>query len=962
MPFPSTGAPAVQFPCHHRRYPLVAGLLLLAGLLIVLPARIMAADGTTQEQLRAEREHYDKQIHAYREMRDKVERGSVSEAQWQAGQDIKEFGMETLREIKWGKMMTDLTDEVQMKLAPQGGGPSDPAFNHHWFIITNSIARGTGQTGKLLEDYDKMKKAADALLQFNNLPAEQKTSKAQLEAAIAQGEILRKALVKAEGKFGYQRTNELGVLTDGIMAGLHLAAGFASGNDEDAREKHFVKFTQESSESLLKCAKVLIKKEAAANPSLGLHAALARVYGELGARFLVTGASQYLGTNLVREAELRKENTLSDLTYRIMVADYEKDKVLAAQRRLERGERLKEPGGIKFSRQRADDLALKIDIDSVAYDPIRGRLVFSGKKTEAVFDMDIFADVLRLAVEEHEPFFSMEPSRIEDWDLSVVRFCDLLRKKHPLPQALAERVRELCPHPIVRSDRNFYYTTAYDLDPGLFAEANHGYDISEKLVFSPNWLRYSKVGWILYEADMAIKAVAGGFLERWPDVIPSPAWDLPDFNPTWLNRRKHHSAGRANFELDEGSLNDVGGRLGLDLIRPKLFVTFRETGTHVDVKPQPPACKEISDHFTRNWRTYVERIPELKRLQEVYKAYVAARYLVQQHPGLAERVRKLPRQIDWPEQPPLRIIRPDVIRVCYEGDRLVSLDEEQPVFWDIGGGFGGGAVFKYRKITPVTTPAVPAEWSGSALLDPGSQLDSVDQGDQAAIAFDIGDEPMPPEPLQRTTVLLGALLLGAALFGAALRLWDWQQLEHRQACTYCRRVHSVSGRVSLFGHALAATGMFVLLGLPLLAAWYGAGGNWWQLALSILLLTGAAAAFTLLGLFGHAVRQRFRPEAPSHRGLMPAFYTGTHLGGIALLAVLWQHGWSTGAIAATCLQVLGPDVGERLFVQLASPAPLAWASWALASGLLIVLMARWVAPLVFGSRPLLFSASIPHHH
>lgn len=937
-------------------------MLMSAGLLIVLPAGVLAADGTTQEQLQAEREHYDKQIRAYREMRDKVERGSVSEAQWQAGQDIKEFGMETLREIKWGKMMTDLTDEVQVKLAPAGGGPSDPAFNHHWFIIANSMARGTGQTGKALEDFATIKKAADALLQFNNLPAEQKTSQATLEAAIAQGEILRKALVKAEGKFGYQRTNELGVLTDGIMAGLHLAAGFASGNDADAREKHFVKFTQESSESLLKCAKVLIKKEAAANPSLGLHAALARVYGELGARFLVTGASQYLGTNLVREAELRKENTLSDLTYRIMVADYEKDKVLAAQRRLERKERLKEPGGIKFSSQRADDLALKIDIDAVAYDPVRGRLVFSGKKTEEVFDMDIFADVLRLAVEEHEPFFSMEPSRIEDWDRTNSRFGDLLRMKYPRVETLAAQVKSRCPHPIVRANRHFYYTTAYDLDPGLFAEANQGYDISEKLVFSPNWLRYSKVGWILYEADMAIKAVAGGFLERWPDVIPSPAWDLPDFNPIWLNRRKYHSAGRANFELDEGSFNDAGGCLSLDLIRPKLFVTFRETGTHIDVKPQPPACKEISDHFTRNWRTYVERTPELRRLQEVYKAYVAARYLVQQHPGLAERIRKLPRQIDWPEQPPLRVIRPSVIRVCYEGDRLTSLDEEQQVFWSIGGGFGGGAAFKVSKITPKPMPSVPAEWIGSALLDPGSQLDSVNHGDQAAIAFDISDEPMPPEPLRRTTVFLSALLFGAALLGAALRRWDWQQLEHKQTCPYCRRVHSLSGRVSLFGHALAATGMFVLLGIPLLAAWHGAEGNWWQLALSALLLMGAAAAFTLLGLFSHAAGQRFRPEAPSHRGLMPAFYSGTYLGGIVLLALLWQHGFSTGAIAASYLQVLGRDVGERLFVQLADPAPIAWASWALASGLLIVLLARWVAPLVFGSRPLLFSASTVHHH
>lgn len=944
----------------------LARALVAVGLLLLSPATAKSADkhrdlspGTSG----VAGIHYDKQLSAYREMRDKVERGSVSEVQWQAGQDLKEFGLETLREVKWAGMMQGLTGEVHKQLAPSDGTSPNPRLNHLWFIGINSLVLGAAETGKLFEDFTKIKKAADELQRFANLPEAQRTNKAKLEAAIAQGEILRKALMETEKKFGYKRENDLNQLTGGIMAGLHLAAGFASGNDEAAREKHFVRFTQESSGVLLKQAEVLIKQDVAANSSVGLYAALARVYGELAVRFSVAGASHYLGTKLVREAELMKENTLSDLNYRILVADYEKDKVLAAQRRIEHGERTKEPGGIKFSRQRADDLALKLDIDSVAYDPVRGRLVLSGsKKTEEVIDMDIFADVLRLAVEEHEPFFSMDVSRIEDWDFASSRFAERLRKKYSI-EYLAAKVRGLSSHPIKRGNRSYYYTTAYDLDAGLFADANEGRDISEKLVFSPNWLRYSKVGWVLYEADMAIKAVAGGFLERWPDVIPSPAWKLSDFNPAWLNRRERQRPGRANFELDKASLVDPNGHLSLAEIRPKLYVTFREAGTDNEVKPQPPEAKAISDHFTRNWRTYVERVPELGRLQSVYKAYVAARYLVKKHPGLAERIRSLPRQLDWPEQPPLRVIRPRVIRVAYEGDQLVPLDDERQVWWDIGGGYGGGAVFKYNeKINDTKQVAAPAGWTSSALLDPASRLDSEEQGDQAAVALEIGEDPMPPEPLLRAAGLVSALLLGAALLGAALRQWDWQQLEVTRTCAHCATIHAFTGKVALFGSALSASSLFFLLGLPLLAAWHGGGEERLQLALSMLLLVGAAAAFTLLGELGHAGLRRFRLEARGHRGLLPAFFFGAQLSGFTMLAALWQSGPSAGAIAATCLRLLGPKLGERLFVQLGGPGPLAWASWALAGGLLAVMLSRWAAPLVLGSRPLLFFSFKLHRH
>ncbi len=933
----------------------VAKIVLLSALLT--DARdVAAADLTIQQKLQTDREHYDKQLRAYREMRDKVERGHVSETQWQAAQDMEDFGMNTLKELSFLSAARDITKAVNLdKLSVVPWRANLP------YVLY--VAEAAEKAYKAEIDLEKRRaegRAAD--------PEYARSYQAKLDEAIAVVEHLKRPAQLVQRKeWAYGDEKKMDCLTGTTLSALYaLKAATAEGKDE--RMRWGIKAGREVSETLLKFPTLNTTSPTTLGGVLNAQTnrsgvlALDKVLAETSARLMVSAVAISWSDSMQAEALLRKENTLSDLNYRIMVADYERDKVLAAERKLARGLPPKEPGGIKFNSQRADELALKLDIDSVAYDPVRGRLVVSGKKSEEAFDMDIFADVLRLAVEEHEPFFSMDPSRIEDWDFKSIRMAEKLREKYKTEE-LTARVRSLCAQPIQRGSRSYYYTTAYELDAGLFAAANEGRDISEKLVFSPNWLRYSKVGWILYEADMAIKAVAAGFQERWPDVIPSAAWELPDFNPKWLNRREHGHAGRANFELDEASVVDANGRLSLAEIRPKLYVTFREPGTNEDVTPQPPECKAISDHFTRNWRFYVERVPEINRLQHVYKAYVAAKYLVHEHPGLAERIRSLPRHADWPEQPPLRVIRPNVIRVCYEGERLVPLDDEQRVWWDIGGGYGGGAVFKVgEKVDYTAHTAAPAAWTGAALLDAASTLDFEEHGDHAALAFEIGTAPMPGEPMLRTGFFVAGILLGAALLGAALRRWDWQQIVASQVCRHCEKVYAGVGKVALLGHALTAAGLFCLLVLPLLAASREGEVPWTRLVVAVLVLTGVAALLTLTGSLIFACIRRVRPAMPGHRGWVPEFFVGGQLCGFFMLVALWQGGVSATAIGMSCRRLLGSALGERLLVQFGGATPLAWAAWALAAGLLIVLLSRWVVPLMLGSRPLLFSSSQSHHH
>src|SRR5258706_567573 len=294
----------------------------------------------------------------------------------------------------------------------------------------------------------------------------------------------------------------------------------------------------------------------------------------------------------------------------------------------------KEPGGIKFSGARAQELAATLDVTSIAFDPVRGKIVLVGAKQQAAqtFDLDVFADVLRLAVEEYEPFFSLDPSEPHDWDESLTPIGKALRAKYDADE-LAKRVRALSPTGIPHGSRVYYYTTVETLDPQLVAQANRGRDMTVKLVYSPDWLRYSKVGAILFDGDLAIKAVASGFVERGGAIEPAFVWAMPDFDPVWLHR-DDASAGRANFELAHARVREGGARLDLVDVHPGLYVTGRRPGTNEDTAPSSHD-KAISEHFDKHWREYVANVPEIGRLEMVFRAYVAARFLVDHHPGLA---------------------------------------------------------------------------------------------------------------------------------------------------------------------------------------------------------------------------------------------------------------------------------------------------------------------------------------
>jgi hypothetical protein len=630
----------------------------------------------------------------------------------------------------------------------------------------------------------------------------------------------------------------------------------------------------------------------------------------------------------------------------------------------------KEPGGIKFCGARAEELANTLDVTSIAFDPVRGRIVLAGPKQGSAqsFDLDVFSDVLLLAEQEYEPFFSLDPSEPADWDGSLSRITEAMDKKYSTME-IAQKVRALCPAPVTRGSRTYYYTTIEAFDPDLVKEANRGHDITTTVVYSPGWLRYSKVGQILFEADMAIKSVASGFFDRAGSIEPAFVWQDDDFNPIWLNRDVSSSAaGRANFELSHTKINESDARIDLAEVHPGLYVTQRKNGTSQDL---PPSTNDvaISKYFDSHWHEFVEHVPEIARLEMVFRAYVAARFLIAHHPGLAARIRAMPRFFP-PEQPPLRIIHPTVIRVAFENGRPIPVVPDTDIMFDFSIGYGGGVKFGLEaegsepsRVEVANVPVDPNDWF-HGLLAAASYGDAgyVESGDRGAAAIEFDSDGLPAVWHLRIASMALVLVLIAGAATLIKRRFDWQQLAAMKTCRHCAGVHGKMGRIALAASAMTASAMMYLCILPLLAA-YDTPWSLPQLCFALSILVAVLLTFILIGTVIQSLGGLISKGGPRNSGWAAAMFTGAHITCLFFAVFLLHRGLNGGAIGSNLAEVLTPTVTERIFVKLNGIGPIAIALGIGLAGTILTVLLRWAVPYALGSRPLaLYSPHETHTH
>lgn len=172
------------------------------------------------------------------------------------------------------------------------------------------------------------------------------------------------------------------------------------------------------------------------------------------------------------------------------------------------------PGGISLSRAAASRVAININLDGLLAGD--GRIVLSGRSngTQRV-DAALFHTAVRLACEPNDPFFSLDSDNGAAWSREGQRASDAIwpriRADYGLDDPLAKNapvgltVRSLS----AKRDYRQLWSTLAPQFPNL----------KTRLVFRPEWLRFSRFGEIMYKADVLLKELDGGV----PTLRPDPS-------------------------------------------------------------------------------------------------------------------------------------------------------------------------------------------------------------------------------------------------------------------------------------------------------------------------------------------------------------------------------------------------------------------------------------------------------
>ena len=155
-------------------------------------------------------------------------------------------------------------------------------------------------------------------------------------------------------------------------------------------------------------------------------------------------------------------------------------------------------GGISFTEAAALGLPLRLDIDGVMVD--KGRIVLSGKSANELqqFDAAQLMTAFRLACGHGDPYFSLDPVDGKQW----------VAEGDTVLQAARNELRESAlAAPYAATDGYWL------VGPAQFTQRVREVQsptLHSKLVFSPGWLRETRFGKVLYDADVLLKLMAGG--------------------------------------------------------------------------------------------------------------------------------------------------------------------------------------------------------------------------------------------------------------------------------------------------------------------------------------------------------------------------------------------------------------------------------------------------------------------
>jgi hypothetical protein len=346
-------------------------------------------------------------------------------------------------------------------------------------------------------------------------------------------------------------------------------------------------------------------------------------------------------------------------------------------------------GGISLSKAAAARMPLNIALDGAYYHD--GQLVVSGRENSTqILDAALLLTALRAACETGDPYFSLDPDNGSAWLDEGRKAFGRLWERVKLDVGWGKPVKAdlRTGHSLVV--RNIWARRDY---AQLWRSITSDYpDLQSRLVFRPLWLQQTRLGEILYKADVLLKELASGasVLETGPlraakvdgyvsqlgrviannlfaaahgDKIEEK-WTSSRF---WFDiaPRTHATGGAFDTQVIQSGVNRelfatlkehglvAGGRpysppvlqlvkdgdaLDLTSVFPTMFVRRHDFVRAVDLPDDDPIMNSFASDVNDSIEKYVSRYKELQALTEVVRAYVVAVHVTNNNESICQRL------------------------------------------------------------------------------------------------------------------------------------------------------------------------------------------------------------------------------------------------------------------------------------------------------------------------------------
>lgn len=351
------------------------------------------------------------------------------------------------------------------------------------------------------------------------------------------------------------------------------------------------------------------------------------------------------------------------------------------------------PGGISLSRAAAERMPLGFTLEGAYVQA--DRLVLSGRRSNAGnIDAALLLTAVRATCEGRDPHFSLDPDNPAAWNEATRKAGEELRERiaRDLGWKIAKGVKRTTP-----SILKFRTISARRDYPAVWRSISAKYpEMRSRLVFHPIWLKETRLGEILYKADVLLKELAAGapalehpqlrasdindyrsatersaamrLLERYHGITESNRnnsgriwFDLTESSQTTADPPDPLPAGRSELRrlLDRKGLlhtaSSVGpasfavadGAMDLSEIFPRMYVRVVDPVTNRDTTGYFRGINEMARQANADPRKYAKIYPEYQALVEVFRAYVVAVQLRKVQPRVCA---SLPKQLTEAER------------------------------------------------------------------------------------------------------------------------------------------------------------------------------------------------------------------------------------------------------------------------------------------------------------------------